>query len=65
MIFNKKDGGKVMKRKAKYNAAKTNNNTPSESMPKVEIDNEFTDLDAFKTVENARIANRIEDEGKR
>ena len=54
-----------MKRKVKQDAAKTNNKTPVESMPQVEFDNEFTDLKAFKTAENARISNRIEDEGKR
>ncbi|EKN71212.1 hypothetical protein M670_01483 [Schinkia azotoformans MEV2011] len=54
-----------MKRKVKHDAAKTNNKTPVESMPQVEFDNEFTDLKAFKTAENARISNRIEDEGKR
>lgn len=55
----------IMKRKVKHDAAKTNNKTPVESMPQVEFDNEFTDLKAFKTAENARISNRIEDEGKR
>jgi len=54
-----------LKRKVKHDAAKTNNKTPVESMPKVEFDDEFTDMKAFKTAENARISNRIEDEGKR
>ncbi|WP_180994258.1 hypothetical protein [Bacillus sp. Marseille-P3661] len=54
-----------MKRKVARHAALTNNQTPTESLPKVEFDKEFTDLQAFKTAENARISNRIEDEGKR
>lgn len=58
-------GGISLKRKVKHDAAKTNNKTPVESMPKVEFDDEFTDMKAFKTAENARISNRIEDEGKR
>lgn len=54
-----------MKRKVKHDAAKTNNKTPAESLPKMEFDKEFTDTMAFKTAERARISNRIEDEGKR
>lgn len=55
----------MMKRKVPRNAALNNNKTPVESLPKMEFDKEFTDTMAFKTAERARIANRIEDEGKR
>jgi len=54
-----------MKRKTARNGALTNNQTPAESLPDVEFDKEFTDQQAFKTAEKARISNRIEDEGKR
>lgn len=54
----------MAKRKVKFDAASNNNKTPTESLPD-EFSREFTDVEASKVAERARIANRIEDEGKR
>lgn len=52
-----------MKRKVTHDAAKTNNKTPTESLPKQEFAKEFTDVDAAKAQERALIADREAKEG--
>lgn len=55
----------TMKRKVTHDAATNNNKTPTESLPKVEFAEEFTDVDAAKAQERAKIADREELEGKK
>ncbi|WP_175428357.1 hypothetical protein [Bacillus solimangrovi] len=55
----------MTKRKVAFDAAKTNNQTPTESMPHMNTVEEFTDRDATRAQERARIADREELEGKK
>ncbi|WLR51815.1 hypothetical protein LC040_02600 [Bacillus tianshenii] len=55
----------MAKRKAAHDAAKTNNQTPTESMAHTSLPNQFTDRDAARAQERARIADREELEGKK
>lgn len=54
-----------MKRKVTHDAAQKNNKTPAESLPDWEVASEFTDVDAEKAQQRARIADREEKEGKK
>ncbi|MFG6115527.1 hypothetical protein ACGTN9_10075 [Halobacillus sp. MO56] len=54
-----------MKRKALRDGALTNNQTPTESLPERESKETFTDVDAAKAQERAKIADREELEGKK
>lgn len=64
-IMIRKEAKQMAKRKASFDAAKKNNQTPAESMAHVNMPDEFTDVDAARAQERARIADREELEGKK
>jgi hypothetical protein len=55
----------MIKRKVSHDAAKNNNKTPTESLPEAEFAEEFTDADAARAQQRAKIADREELEGKK